>query len=121
VAGGGRSTPNYASGTPRLSGQGLGKYLLWGLLQEAVHRQAEWAVLEVRQSNHRALHLYSYFGFVEVGRRKNYYRDTGESAVIMWRKGLLQPEFASQLISWQTAIQHKLLHSRWVIITDQSV
>ncbi len=103
---------------PDYQGQGLGKYLLWGLLQEGVNRKAEWAVLEVRESNYRALHLYSYFGFVEVGKRKNYYQDTGESALIMWRKGLLQPEFARQLLSWQTAIQRKLLHSGWVIITD---
>jgi len=103
---------------PDYQGQGVGKYLLWGLLQEAVHRRAEWAVLEVRESNHRALRLYSYFGFVEVGKRKNYYQDTGESALILWRKGLLLPEFATQLMSWQTAISHQLLRYGWAIINE---
>jgi len=103
---------------PDYQGQGLGKYLLWGLLQEAVNRQAEWAVLEVRESNYRALHLYQYFGFVEVGRRKHYYQDTGESALVLWRKGLLLPEFADQLQTWQSAIQHQLLQNGWVIIIN---
>ncbi len=101
---------------PQYQGQGLGKYLLWGLLQEAVHRRAEWAVLEVRASNYPALQLYRYFGFETIGERKNYYQDTGESALVLWRKGLLESEFARQLAAWQRAISHRLLQSGWVII-----
>jgi ribosomal-protein-alanine N-acetyltransferase len=39
--------------------------------------------LEVRAGNLAALTLYRRFGFVEVGRRKGYYRDPAEDAVLM--------------------------------------
>jgi ribosomal-protein-alanine N-acetyltransferase len=42
-----------------------------------------FAVLEVRQSNHSAIHFYKKTGFDVIGRRPGYYRDTGEDALIM--------------------------------------
>ena len=39
--------------------------------------------LEVRASNSPAIALYAKHGFVEVGRRKNYYDDPKEDAVLM--------------------------------------
>jgi ribosomal-protein-alanine acetyltransferase len=39
--------------------------------------------LEVRESNSAARKLYSLFGFVEVGRRKEYYRNPTETAIVM--------------------------------------
>jgi ribosomal-protein-alanine N-acetyltransferase len=39
--------------------------------------------LEVRPSNAAALRLYDKLGFKEVGRRKNYYSDTHEDALVM--------------------------------------
>jgi ribosomal-protein-alanine N-acetyltransferase len=103
---------------PDYQGQGIGKYILWGLLKEAANHQAEWAVLEVRESNYPALQLYRYFGFETVGQRKNYYQDTGETALVLWRKGLHKAEFACQLLFWQTAIYHKLFLHGWEIITE---
>jgi len=41
--------------------------------------------LEVRESNHAAIALYERFGFRAAGRRKRYYQDNGEDAVVMWR------------------------------------
>jgi ribosomal-protein-alanine N-acetyltransferase len=41
--------------------------------------------LEVRERNAAAIGLYRSFGFYEIGRRKAYYRDTGEAAVLMRR------------------------------------
>ena len=41
--------------------------------------------LEVRPSNAPALALYQSFGFEAAGRRKGYYEDNGEDAIIMWR------------------------------------
>lgn len=46
--------------------------------------------LEVRPSNEPALKLYRNFGFQEAGRRKGYYEDNGEDALIMWRR--ISPE-----------------------------
>lgn len=39
--------------------------------------------LEVRQSNHDAIKLYEKFGFMIKGRRKGYYQETGEDALIL--------------------------------------
>ena len=82
---------------PRFQGQGLGQALLWVLLTSANRRQLERATLEVRSSNSIALSLYKKFGFQEAGRRKRYYADTGEDAVIMWRSGIEKPEFQQYL------------------------
>ena len=43
--------------------------------------------LEVRPSNDAALALYESFGFQVAGRRKGYYENNGEDALIMWREG----------------------------------
>ena len=41
--------------------------------------------LEVRESNFGAIELYKRFGFAPAGRRRRYYQDNGEDAVVMWR------------------------------------
>jgi ribosomal-protein-alanine N-acetyltransferase len=41
--------------------------------------------LEVRVSNHSAIALYEQYAFRSVGRRRRYYSDNGEDALIMWR------------------------------------
>jgi [ribosomal protein S18]-alanine N-acetyltransferase len=41
--------------------------------------------LEVRESNSGAIELYERFGFRAAGRRRRYYQDNGEDAVVMWR------------------------------------
>lgn len=43
--------------------------------------------LEVRESNSRARKLYEACGFVEIGRRKNYYHNPVEDAIVMQREG----------------------------------
>lgn len=57
---------------------------LWAEL-EAELRQAgsHVTLLEVRASNREALGLYASVGFVEAGRRKGYYADPAEDAVLM--------------------------------------
>jgi [ribosomal protein S18]-alanine N-acetyltransferase len=41
--------------------------------------------LEVRPTNEAAISLYKRVGFLAAGRRRAYYPDTGEDALIMWR------------------------------------
>ena len=40
--------------------------------------------LEVRTSNDEAIAMYRRFGFRPAGRRRRYYHDNGEDALIMW-------------------------------------
>lgn len=58
---------------PESQGQGYGRFLLRSLVEWAKQQGGETAFLEVRPSNHAALHLYTSEGFNEVGLRKGYY------------------------------------------------
>ncbi|MBI4609849.1 MAG: ribosomal protein S18-alanine N-acetyltransferase [Candidatus Rokubacteria bacterium] len=63
--------------------RGVAQALLGAILEDARRRRLGVAVLEVRPTNHEARGLYERFGFHVIGRRKGYYPDTGEDALIM--------------------------------------
>jgi ribosomal-protein-alanine N-acetyltransferase len=69
---------------PRLRRQGIATALLERLFEEA-DRPGEQYTLEVRPSNREAIALYEGFGFRSAGRRRGYYHDNKEDALIMWR------------------------------------
>ena len=71
---------------PEQRRKGIGKALLQSMLEASEREGATCHTLEVRVTNSTALALYHSFGFVECGRRKNYYEDTNEDALIMWRE-----------------------------------
>lgn len=73
---------------PDFQGRGLGKLLLLSLLKDAVNRKLERATLEVKETNIKALSLYEKFGFKIAGKRKKYYSNTGEDALVLWCKDL---------------------------------
>ncbi len=58
---------------PALQNKGYGHLLLEWLIHFAQTKQIKTLYLEVRSSNHTAIHLYEYSGFNEVGCRPNYY------------------------------------------------
>lgn len=64
-------------------GRGVGARLLEAVIESARSRGFVEATLEVRPSNLEARALYERFGFREVGRRKRYYPDSGEDAILM--------------------------------------
>lgn len=62
--------------------QGLGA----GLVREFLNRTrtgANEVFLEVRESNLAARKLYEKMGFVQVGRRKSYYQEPAEDAILL--------------------------------------
>jgi len=61
--------------------EGIMSVLIDFTLQEGIRHYT----LEVRPSNQPAINLYSKFGFEVEGRRKAYYANNGEDALIMWR------------------------------------
>lgn len=69
---------------PAWRGQGLGYYLLKQLQKQAsIHH----LFLEVRASNNPAINLYQQANFTSLGRRKNYYQDPIEDALVMnWER-----------------------------------
>lgn len=73
---------------PAYRGQGVGTQLMAAVIAAAKERGASAMTLEVRPSNAPALALYHHYGFQEAGRRKGYYSDNGEDAIIMWNTKL---------------------------------
>jgi ribosomal-protein-alanine N-acetyltransferase len=68
---------------PEFRGRGLGSDLLLTTLEQARKRNALIAHLEVRAGNEEAQRMYQKCGFAVVGRRKNYYRQPTEDALLM--------------------------------------
>lgn len=58
---------------------GIGRALLSAALDKAVERGAKSAFLEVAVDNDAAISLYRDAGFVEIGRRRGYYRRAEEA------------------------------------------
>jgi ribosomal-protein-alanine N-acetyltransferase len=85
---------------PQYHGQGLGKALLYSLLRTATDLGLERATLEVRDSNLVAISLYEKFGFKTAGKRRGYYKDNNEDALILWLSELQQPHFLKNLDQW---------------------
>jgi ribosomal-protein-alanine N-acetyltransferase len=98
---------------PDYQHQGLGQLLLYALLRDAKRRQLEWATLEVKPSNQAALSLYQKFGFTLAGRRRRYYKDTGEDALILWRGGLQQQDFEETLAHCYRQAKQRLHGGGW--------
>ena len=63
--------------------RGIGRSMLAGVIEDARRRAVRVVALEVRPSNFEARMLYESFGFRVVGRRRGYYWDTGEDALVM--------------------------------------
>ena len=68
--------------TPPHRRRGIGSRLLQAVISAASERTAKSILLEVRESNLQAAGFYSSLGFKESGRRKSYYRNPVEDAIL---------------------------------------
>ena len=68
---------------PNFRQLGIGSRLLAHTLLQALDEGARSSFLEVRESNLAAQELYRKFGYEEAGRRRRYYRDNDEDAILM--------------------------------------
>ncbi|MBE6714650.1 MAG: ribosomal-protein-alanine N-acetyltransferase [Ruminococcaceae bacterium] len=68
---------------PELRRQGIGGALLDETLEISRSGGVFRAFLEVRESNESARALYSSRGFIEIGKRRRYYRNPTEDAILM--------------------------------------
>ena len=73
---------------PGFRRQGVARNLLTYALRYMSKEGAVTSFLEVRESNTAAQEMYHQFGYEEVGRRKRYYKDTNEDAILMTLNGL---------------------------------
>ena len=68
---------------PDFRRRGIAEALVTGLVEELKTLGSHCLTLEVRASNAPAIALYEKLGFSEIGRRKNYYRNPREDALIL--------------------------------------
>jgi ribosomal-protein-alanine N-acetyltransferase len=71
---------------PEYISKKVGYLLLQQCIEVSQHLGVSGIFLEVRQSNHRAIHFYEKNGFQIAAERKNYYRDPPEDAWVMERR-----------------------------------
>lgn len=71
---------------PDYRGQKIGKRIVEEMIVVANREGITSLTLEVRMSNTPAIKLYKNLDFKEAGIRKEYYTDTGEDALIMWKR-----------------------------------
>lgn len=69
--------------SPTFRHQGIASRLLADALEAVQKKGAHRAILEVRSNNQPACMLYEKFGFIVAGRRKNYYQNPPDDALIM--------------------------------------
>jgi ribosomal-protein-alanine N-acetyltransferase len=68
---------------PDFRRQGIARALLSHTLSHAIDEGAQSSFLEVRESNLAAQEMYRQFGYQATGRRRRYYRDNDEDAILM--------------------------------------
>ena len=69
---------------PAYRRQGLASMLVKALMTASLELGLIRFTLEVRESNAGAIALYEGLGFKQAGRRKGYYADNKEDALILW-------------------------------------
>lgn len=89
---------------PRFQRRGLGERMLLHLIGHAVRAEAKWVTLEVRPSNIPAITLYEKYGFSSLGRRKAYYEDNREDALVMWTENIDTPDYQAMLRERRAAL-----------------
>ena len=75
--------------------QGIGERLLISAIELAIEHDARYFTLEVRASNKIAQAMYRKYGLIEVGKRRGYYIDNKEDAVIMTAEGITSTPYGN--------------------------
>jgi ribosomal-protein-alanine N-acetyltransferase len=93
---------------PRWQGHGLGAWLILDVLDLMEALGVKVCTLEVRVGNLRAQALYTNVGFHVAGRRRRYYADNGEDALIMTTPSLSSPEMRALRDKRRSSAENRL-------------
>ena len=72
--------------SPKWRNLGIASWLLDKCFKTARNKGVKSVFLEVRNSNSTAITFYDKSGFIQIGKRHNYYSETGEDAVVLMKK-----------------------------------
>lgn len=89
--------------------RGLAEWLMLELAALAWQQGATVVTLEMRASNIAARALYRKLGFQEVGRRKHYYRDNNEDALLFSLEGLQDATNQNRLAAHLVEVRRRWL------------
>ena len=81
---------------PLFQKQGAGHFLIVTSIGKCYVDKIKYITLEVRVSNEKAQRIYEKFGFKSLGKRKHYYQDNGEDAIIMWTENIFNEKYKKQ-------------------------
>lgn len=87
--------------------RGLAEWLMLELTALAWSQGATEVTLEMRASNVAADALYHKLGFQEIGRRKRYYRDNNEDALLFTLEGLQDVTTQNRLAARLAQLRHQ--------------
>jgi len=77
----------------KFQSKGVASFMLGQLLSMRIETGMRYFFLEVRESNQKAISLYLKFGFEVIGKRKKYYTEPQEDALIMGFFPYGKPDF----------------------------
>ena len=83
---------NRVASHPLYRNRGIAGKCLKRVLDRMTEKDVRSVFLEVREANRSAITLYKNSGFRVISKRKNYYQETGENALIMQWTGEERPE-----------------------------
>lgn len=94
---------------PEYRRRGLGELLIVTMVEDAISLHARHVTLEVRVTNFGAQQLYHKYGFQVVGRRKGYYTDNREDALLMTLYDIQSPVFQAKLAHLAAELRQKMM------------
>jgi ribosomal-protein-alanine N-acetyltransferase len=89
---------------PAVRRRGIATRLLLALIRDAIDEGSTAVTLEVGVHNRGAQALYRRFGFAPAGVRRNYYRGSGEDAMVMWVHDVDTPAYRDRLAAIAAAL-----------------
>ncbi len=93
---------------PHLRRKGIGQLILMAMIEKARSLGVDHITLEVRASNLVAQSLYRKYGFQVVGRKRRYYSDNNEDAVVMAAQDIDRPPYSTHLQGLQERLMERL-------------
>ena len=78
------------------------------LIEDCYNSFIKYITLEVRVGNIPAIKLYEKYGFKSLGRRKGYYQDNNEDALIMWTENIFSDGYKELFGNNKKILEDKL-------------